>query len=75
MCVGGVLYLFNPFSLIGMFIYINAGLFGEAEEKLLLDVISFSCEVVWKSRPSFPVPGSEFLIISRTSRLWRREVY
>lgn len=65
MCVWGgmlYLYLFNPFSLIGMFIYINAGLFGEAEEKLLLEVISFSCEVVWKSKPSFPVPGSELLI-------------
>lgn len=63
-CVGGMLYLylFNSFSLIGMFIYINAGLFGEAEEKLLLEVISFSCEVVWKSRPSFSVPGSELLI-------------
>lgn len=63
-CDGGVLhlYLFNTFSLIGVFIciYIDAGLFVEAGEKLLLDMISGSCEVVWKSRSSFPVPGSEF---------------
>jgi len=74
-CVVLYPYLLNTLSPMGMFVGVNAGLLGKAREKLLLQAVSVSCEVIWKSRCSLDVPVSEFVITRRTSSMWRRGVY
>lgn len=49
-CVVLYLYLLNTLSPKGTCVGVNTGLLGKVQEKLLLRVVSASCEVTWKRR-------------------------